>query len=207
MIFLPLDGSEECDPSPSIETLVRRAQRNPGSRSSRDAAAGLLERYQDEVYALCRRYADDRDTALDLAQDVLLIAYEKLSTLEDPSRFGSWLFTITRNRCLNAVIRRRETVELDTEQLLDRRDTAAADRIVLARDDEERLLAMISAVLDEVEQDVVWMKYVDGFSIKEIDRMLEIDTRSGARAVLQRARRKLRNAYDSGDRPPKEFFS
>ena len=201
MIFVTPDGSTERDPVPADEALVSVAQRDPGSPPSRSAAAQLLGRYQDRVYAWCRRYANDRDAALDLAQDVLLTAYEKLPTLAKPPRFAPWLFSIARHRCLNAVSRARETVELTIERLVDERDSAAADQTVLAKEDEDQLLGKISKVLEKIEQDVVWMKYVDGFSIKEIERMLDIDSKSGARSILQRARRKLRRAYGRQDGP------
>ncbi len=207
MIYLTVSGSQDQGPSPQDVTLVRRAQREPGSAASRTAAADLLERYQEQVYAWCRRYANDRDAALDLAQDVLLTVYQKLPALADPRRFGSWLFTITRNRCLNAVTRNRETVELDTERLLDERDSSLTDQVVLKKDEEDQLLEKIGRVLDEVEQDVVWMKYVDGLSIEQIENILEIDTRSGARAILQRARKKLRRAFGRGDDHTKEALS
>jgi RNA polymerase sigma-70 factor (ECF subfamily) len=192
---------------PSDERLVQLAQRDPGSQASRSAAADLLERYQDAVYAWCRRYTNDRDSALDLAQDVLLTAYQKLPALADSTRLGSWLFTITRNLCLNAVTRRRETVELDAERLLDGRESSQADQVVLARDEENKLLDALRGVLDETEQDVVWMKYVDGFSIVEIERTLKLGTKSGARTILQRARKKLRRAYGRGEAPGKGFSS
>jgi RNA polymerase sigma factor (sigma-70 family) len=117
------------------------------------------------------------------------------------------LFSITRNQCINTVNRARETVELDAKRLLDERNSSSADHAVLAREDEEQLLEMIARVLEKTEQDVVWMKYVDGFSIKEIERILDIDSKSGARTILQRARKKLRRAYGRNIGPDKEFSS
>ncbi len=204
---MPRDGSKGRDRSAEDESLVREAQRAPGSPLSRSAAADLLERHQEQVYAWCRRYANDRDAALDLAQDVLLTAYQKLPALTTPARFGPWLFSITRNHCINTVTRSRETVELDVKRFVDERASSSADQEVIARENEEQLLEMIAKVLEKIEQDVVWMKYVDGFSIKEIERTLCIDSKSGARSILQRARNKLRRAYGCGNGLDREFSS
>jgi DNA-directed RNA polymerase specialized sigma24 family protein len=49
--------------------------------------------------------------------------------------------------------------------------------------------------LDREELDVLYLKYVEGFPVESITDILALTSSSGARGVLQRARRKLRAAF------------
>jgi len=48
--------------------------------------------------------------------------------------------------------------------------------------------------LDALEQDAVYLRYFEQRPVEDIGELLRIEGASGARAVLQRARRKLRAA-------------
>lgn len=76
--------------------------------------------------------------------------------------------------------------------------SAGPDRIFEERLDEEELLNLIRSHLDAQEQEAVWLRCIEGLPVDEITRMLDLGTASGARGLLQRARRKLRSAM-AGD--------
>lgn len=61
----------------------------------------LVARYQRRAMAVSYRLLNNRDDAMETVQDALLNAYEKLDTLKQPKRFGSWLLRIVSNRSLN----------------------------------------------------------------------------------------------------------
>jgi len=64
----------------------------------------LVERYQKPVIRMIANLINDRHTCEDVAQEVFLAAYKKLPSF-DPARssFSTWLFTIARNKSINAV--------------------------------------------------------------------------------------------------------
>ena len=64
--------------SPDDEELVRAFQTAPDSARGREAVELLLGRWCDRVYLWCFRVVRDRELALDLAQDVLVRAYQAL---------------------------------------------------------------------------------------------------------------------------------
>ena len=64
------------------ESLLRLAQSDRDPAHRRDASAELLLRYRDAVYAWCLRYTRDPDRALDLSQDVMVTAWEKIGSFE-----------------------------------------------------------------------------------------------------------------------------
>ena len=85
--------------------LLQQALANPDQESGRQAASALLGRYRERVYVWCLRYVRDHEQALDMAQEVLLSAYRNLGSFGGRSQFGSWLFSIARNRCLSELRR------------------------------------------------------------------------------------------------------
>ena len=180
------------------EELLQDALADPGSGTGRRAASELLGRYRQQVYQWCFRYARNHDTAMDMAQDAMIRAYDKLDTFEGRARFSSWLFAVTRSTCLNAVARVRfeQDGELDLEGVADHREMP--DAIAEAADDRNRMLAVIRSVLDTEEQEAVILRYFEQMTPDEITRIMGLESRSGARGLLQRARRKLREALETG---------
>jgi len=180
--------------TPSDEMLLASAVGDTSTSASREAASQLLARYQDRVYAWCYRHVRDRELALDLAQEVLVSAYRNLDAFDARARFSSWLFAIARNRCLSELRRKRpdhQDAEI-LEILADRRP--GPDRVLEETLDEDALLALVRQHLEPVEQEALWLRCFERTPVEEITRMLGVTESTGARAVLQRARRKLRAA-------------
>lgn len=171
-----------------------------GGDSAEAAAAELFGRYSGRVYAWCRRYRRDPDQALDLAQDVLLAAWRSLGTWEGKAPFGGWLFVITHHACVRAARLRPllpdDGIELD--HLPDPRPDPATD--LEDRLEREALLALVGQSLDTQEQRAVWLRCAERMPVDEITRVLGLDSASGARGLLQTARRKLKAARERRDR-------
>ena len=68
----------------------------------------LVQRYQGPIVRMIQNIIDDYHIREDIAQDVFLAAYMKLSSF-DPARssFSTWLFTIARNKSLNVAKKKR----------------------------------------------------------------------------------------------------
>ncbi|UCE98718.1 MAG: sigma-70 family RNA polymerase sigma factor [Planctomycetota bacterium] len=68
----------------------------------------LVERYERPVIRMIRNITNDIESCEDIAQDVFFTAYRKLASF-DPVRgnFSTWLFTITRNKSINAMKKKR----------------------------------------------------------------------------------------------------
>lgn len=183
---------------PPDEELVRLARRGPQDPAARDAIDRLLRRWQGRVYAWCVRQLGERERALDVMQEVLVSAYRGVATIEDPARFPGWLFSITRFRCISAIRRRGPRWEPD-EVLEGLADHADGPEQVLARGlDDARVRAAMDAVLDDEEKLAVVLRYWEGLPVEEVTRVANLRGSTGARGVLQTARRKLRAALGRG---------
>ena len=68
----------------------------------------LVQRYQKPVIRMIANIINDRHICQDIAQEVFLAAYKKLPSF-DPARssFSTWLFTIAKNKSINAMKKRR----------------------------------------------------------------------------------------------------
>ena len=180
------------------EFLLRIAQGEGDAARRRAAATELLTRYRDAVYLWCFRYTRDPERALDLSQDVLATVWEKIGTFEGRSKFSSWLFSVTRNRCIDAS--RRVDLLADEFELGEIRDPSPLpDAMLEEGHDEDWLLRTIRTELEPQEQQAIWLRCVERMPVDDVTRILGLDGASGARAVLQRARRKLRAALERRD--------
>lgn len=181
-------------PRSSDEELAAAA-RSATTKTRRDEAATLLlGRYRTRVFAWCLRYQPRREAALDLTQDTLIRAYNGLAGYEGRSRFSSWLFAVTRNECLKSLRRREPDISEGLDPDLLPGPAADPERQLLDRLAEEDVLGLIAATLEPVEQQALWLRCFDRLSVAAITDLLSLEDRSGARALLQRARRKLRTA-------------
>ena len=51
----------------------------------------LMIRYERQIYRVCYRFVENRDDAMDLAQDVFVKAFEHLPTFRRESSLKTWL--------------------------------------------------------------------------------------------------------------------
>jgi len=180
----------------SDEDLARLATRDPEGARGRQAAEMLFGRYTRTVYRWCYRLVPDRERARDLTQDILLSAYRHLGRFEGWGRFSAWLFVICRNRCLDALRGTAPLLDEETtpEMLADER--SGPDRKLEEKEDEERLLILVRDHLSPQEQEALWLRCYEKLPVEAITRILTIQQTTGARTVLQSARRKLRAALE-----------
>jgi len=61
----------------------------------------LFESYRDVVFNLCYRFANNREDAEDLCQEVFFKIYNSAATFKHKSKISTWIYRITVNLCLN----------------------------------------------------------------------------------------------------------
>src|ERR1044071_9078910 len=100
------EAREETSPEAALVAAVRAGDR--------EAFARLYESFSPLVHGVLLARVP-YDEVSDLVQDVFLVAFRKLGTLRDATRFGPWVAMIARNRATDFHRRRRETEELREE--------------------------------------------------------------------------------------------
>jgi RNA polymerase sigma-70 factor (ECF subfamily) len=63
----------------------------------------IMVRYERQIYRICYRFVDNREDAMDLAQDVFIKAFEHLATFRGEASLKTWLYRIAMNHCINHV--------------------------------------------------------------------------------------------------------
>ncbi|MGH8319829.1 MAG: RNA polymerase sigma factor [Steroidobacteraceae bacterium] len=98
--------SEATERDRDIAELLRKGGRDR-------AFEQLLRRYEGKVYRLCCALLRDRAQAEDAAQESLVRVWQALDRYDGRAALSSWIYAITRNRCLTALERRRSLDSLD----------------------------------------------------------------------------------------------
>jgi len=187
-------------PGPATErAVIQRAGALDGEPATPSLAFDLdrlFEAHEDRIFRLCLRMVGDSNRARELTQESLLVAWKRIDEFEGRARFGTWIHSIARNLCFNAIRKREETL---TEDGILEADSHEASVYLLMRQAErkELVLQAAAAVLTDQEQEAVWLRYGEGIGQDAITRIMALEG-SGARGLLQRCRRKL--ARELGNR-------
>jgi len=149
--------------------------------------AALVERYQGPVVRMARNLTGDDQASEDLAQDVFLAAFAKLATFDPArSRFSTWLFTITRNKCINANKKKRP---VSMGQLPEKSVRHASDENAV-RNERLDLLDRALQRLPAKQKRAFVLAEFEGLAYQEIAQ-IEATRIGTVKSRINRARRKL----------------
>ncbi|HTW38690.1 MAG TPA: RNA polymerase sigma factor [Steroidobacteraceae bacterium] len=144
----------------------------------------LLERYRGKVYRLCCALLRDPAAAEDAAQESLVRIWRALPSYDGRASLSTWIYTITRNRCLTAIGRRRELASIDAE--IDRVE-AQMQSDPEEPDDSQVLLRELVDGLPERYRRVLALFYYEDRSVSEVAEMLAMPEGT-VKTALHRAR-------------------
>ncbi|MBU0993500.1 MAG: RNA polymerase sigma factor [Proteobacteria bacterium] len=152
-----------------------------------DAFEDIVLIYEKPLYVYIVNIVQHKETAEDILQDVFLSAYMHLPTYNRfLGKFSTWLYRITRNRCLNELKRKKEVPEPDFPDMPGR-ETPAGDLLK-----KEAFQALNTALnnLSFEDRSIFILAEFEGLSYQEIARIenLKIGT---VKSRLSRTREKL----------------
>lgn len=181
------------------EELIELVQAEKSSSAAEPYLNQLFQRHQAKVASWCYHMTGDVNSAADLAQEVFIKAFQALPEFRRGSKFTTWLYSISRNHCLDELRSRRKRNEELSDSLPDEIEdwgVAGADSVLEQREAAELLRQLIRESLDETETKVITLHYVNELPLDAVSRMLGLTNTSGAKAYVVSARRKLRRAHD-----------
>lgn len=79
-------------------------------KGNKESFEMLVHRYHQRVYALAFRYMSNEDDAYDMSQEAFIKAYRALDKFKGNSSFGTWIYRITTNVCLDELRRRKRRI-------------------------------------------------------------------------------------------------
>ena len=161
-----------------------------------DRFAVLYDRYAAKVFQKCVGMTRDRDLAKDLTHDIFLKVFVNLSKFDHRSKFGTWVYSITYNYCLDHL----RKVQRHREDDIDERTGGGEDP---EDQSEAALLGLRAERLDRVLQEIdpgdraiLLMKYDDELAITDIQQAFEL-SESAVKMRLMRARERALAKYRS----------
>lgn len=146
---------------------------------------------------IAHRYTSNPSEVEDIAQEALLRAWRRRSTLRDGQRRNEWLATIVRNEAY----RQHERVRPDPVAEVETQEGADDERI--ASTVERADLHAILESLDEDDRQLLRLRYTEDLTQQAIARRLGLPDGT-VKVRLHRLRLKLRQAMIEGeaaDRP------
>jgi RNA polymerase sigma-70 factor (ECF subfamily) len=179
----PAGGPEARERDRDVVALIARGDLEP-------AFALLLERYERKVYRLCCSVLRDPDQAADAAQESLVRIWKALGRYDDRASLSTWIYTITRNRCLTAIERRRDLASLSDEAVAAEVEVRAADghgSEAAQVEDRSALLRELVGGLPERYRKPLVLYYFEDCAIAEVAQMLGA-TEGAVKTWIHRAR-------------------
>jgi RNA polymerase sigma-70 factor (ECF subfamily) len=162
----------------------------------RDAASGLVDRYQKRLFNIALRMLGNVDDAEDVTQTVFFNAFLKLGTYDPSYRFFSWVYRMTVNESLNVLKRRRRVLPLEAGLPVPA-SGADPDRTAEAQD----LVGKALMRLKPDDRALVVLRHFASFSYEEIAQVLEIPV-AIVKSRLYTARDRLRLALGRQGQEP-----
>jgi RNA polymerase sigma-70 factor, ECF subfamily len=149
----------------------------------------LVRRYERPLHRLIRNLVPNAHDGEDLAQDVFLTAYHRLGSYDRAQgSFSTWLLTIARNKCLNALQKRRPLV-------LDHVPEKSVSRTPDAELAEAEWFHRLDAALDALpfaQKTAFVLAEIQGLPLEEIGRIEGVPVGT-VKSRLNRAKEKLRS--------------
>ncbi len=182
----------------SDEDLVRRFQ------NEEDPEGMILElyrRHQTVTLGFFRRRIGDPEIAAEQNQELYLAVVRHLSGFRLKCSFRTWLFQLAHHQLSH--LRRRWRVHVD-ERADELPENLRAELSAGAPGPHEevgraqliRALRRCMAALSEIERAVIYGQYYEEATLEELTREIGLNNKSGARAPLIAAQRKLRRCLE-----------
>jgi len=159
----------------------------------------LYDRYSRLVFGSCLKYLKDRQLAEDAVNDIFVQISKKLAT-HNVEYFKSWLYTVTRNHCIE-ILRKvnRHRDKKNASELMYTEAVFHPDDI----EDTQTLTALAQCLkaLPTNQQKCIKLFYYEKTSYQDIAAHLELNWNK-VRSFIQNGRRNLKNCLT--DKLPKQ---
>ena len=147
-----------------------------------------------QLYSICYSYLHDPHDSADALSDTYLTIVKNIDKYNGSSSYN-WIYTITKNICLNMLRDKKKTVSVDfndeeTVNVL-HLDSEDAPRV----SDESGIIGIAKEVLKEKEFRVVILHAVNGMKFKEIAELTG-GLETSVRWQYNNALKKIKTAYE-----------
>ena len=160
-----------------------------------EAWDALFRRYQLPLYAYVFELVRAEQPSLDIVQETFIAAARHLTSLRDDDRFGSWLFGIAHQKCVQHWRKSGREQPLDTEsaEALPGADDDPSE--LLIREEQEAEFMQALNQLPPQQRLALLLHFVEGFSLEEIARIASVSVGT-VKSRLHYGKRALRELLE-----------
>lgn len=128
----------------------------------------LFQRYQLPLYVYVFELVHDEQTSLDLVQETFIAAVQHIGGLRDDAKFGSWLFGIAHQKCIQRW-RKQNRDELLRDEIAAVPDEYenSPDDLLIRQEQETEFMELLNQ-LPPPQRSVLLLHFVEDFSLEEI---------------------------------------
>ena len=166
----------------------------------RSAFSALVKAYQRRAYAAAYTYMQNRDEAMDVAQDAFVKAYRAMDRFDPAMPFYPWLYRIVRNTALNAIKKKKRRGESSLESMMekgyDARDEGRGPDGDAELRDLKRALAGAMEALSPEQREIIRLRHMLELSYAEIADCLGVP-QGTVMSRLHGARKKLKETMSA----------
>ena len=171
----------------------------PQARAGEPAAWDVLfRRYQLPLYVYVFELVHNEQTSLDVVQETFIAAARHIGGLRDDAKFGSWLFGIAHQKCIQHW-RKHSAKEVLFDEVSESPDDFedGPDDLLIRREQEAEFMNLLNQ-LPLPQRSVLLLHFVEDFSLEEISRITEtqLGTVKSRLHYAKRALRKLLEQYE-----------
>ena len=165
----------------------------PARAGEPDAWDILFKRFQLPLYVYVFELVRDEQSSLDVVQETFIAAVRHISGLHDDSRFGSWLFGIAHQKCIQQWRKQsREIAALEELAETPADFGESTDELLIRREQEARFMQLLNQ-LPLPQRSALLLHFVEDFSLEEIAQITEtsVGTVKSRMHYAKRALKKL----------------
>ena len=160
----------------------------------------LLILYQDRVYTHCLHLTGNVDDAQDLAQDVFIQAFRKITAFRGDADFGTWLHRIAVNLWINQIRKNSKLVCISYDAPIETKEgkmeleftsSESSPSEAAEASEQSYTVQMALSKLPEEFKLVIVLRDLEGYSYDEIAEMLACSVGT-VKSRISRGRRLLR---------------
>lgn len=164
------------------------------SRKIRDGDVETFEKiidlYKQKVFNYCLRMTNNYYIAEDLAQDVFIKVYQRITTYDwSKSSLSTWIYVISRNTCLNYLRDTKIEVHGEIELQLSGNNLTPED-LILKEEERQRLLAALNSLPVQDRELIIMVDYLS-LKYREAGELMGIPTGT-VKSRLHGIRQKLK---------------
>ena len=154
----------------------------------------LYRRYSPKVFGKCVTMLSNEEEAADAVQDIFERVLMRIGSFRQDSKFGTWLFTITNNHCID-LLRKRKRLRGKIGNMPEVEVAEVVEETDWLQDQSPKAIRHILDNLSELDRVALVLMYMDEMSVKEIAEQMGLQE-SATKMRLKRARQRAKGIYD-----------